>query len=336
MAKDSETGASDKIFAIDISFVVIGYNESENLEESLTAIQKAAMETLSTELIYVDGGSQDDSIIIARRANVDKILGGEKRRGAAENRNLGSKAAKGRYLQFVDGDMVMYPDWPTQAVAFLTTHEDSAAVCGRIKETNQSAFYQALQIDWSEKEGPITTCGGSAMWRRDVLEAMNGFPETVAYGEEPYLCWRVRNELGLKIHYLDRLMVDHDLNYSGFADYWRRNVRCGETYAEIASLCYKTQDRLWLKMTISNLVWSAVLVTALAIFLVSPLFLKAWIASFLFLILLRKILQMLNQKNKLTVSICYAVHAYFSKIPLALGECLWFLRRLKERVHQKP
>ena len=318
--------------SVDISFVVIGYNESEHLKKCLTSVQNVNIEKISSQIIYVDGGSQDDSIKIAKEVGVDAILGGDRRRRAAENRNIGLKSSKGRFIQFLDGDMVLDPNWPKHALSFLNTHDQTAAVCGKIREINQSIFYQALQIDWSESEGEIDFCGGSAMWRRDTLETVGGFPETVAYGEEPYLCWRVRNELDFKINYLDRLMVDHNLNYTGFTDYLHRNVRCGETYAEIAYLCYKTPDRLWFNMTISNLVWSVVLITALVIFLVGSLIVKICIALLLVLIFLRKTIQMLFRKNKLAVSIGYTAHVYFSKLPLAWGECLWLFRGLKRKI----
>ncbi|MBN1472908.1 MAG: glycosyltransferase [Syntrophaceae bacterium] len=318
----------DEFAVMDISFVIIGYNEGSYLRKCLTAIQNADLEKISSEIIYVDGGSQDDSIKIAKEVGVDRILGGDKRRRAAENRNLGFRNSKGRFIQFIDGDMVLDSSWPKHALAFLSAHEHTAAACGRIREMNQSQFFQALQIDWSETEGEVAFCGGSAMWRRDAFEAVGGFPETVAYGEEPYLCWRVRNELGLKIFYLDRLMVDHNLGYSGFGDYWRRNVRCGKTYAEIATLCYNTRDRLWSKMVVSNLVWSAVLLSAAIIFLVASLFIKSCIALLFCSILFRKTYQLLKKGKSLPVSIIYSLHVYFSKLPLAWGECLWFIRKM--------
>lgn len=318
----------DETEHIDISFVIIGYNECENLQKCLASVQKANLEHLTYEIIYVDGGSQDNSIDIAREAGIDRILGGDRRRRAAENRNLGYKQSTGHFIQFIDGDMVMDPNWPMHAAAFLTSHEQTAVVCGKIKEANPSVFYQALQIDWSEEEGEIVTCGGSAMWRRDALDAVNGFPETVAYGEEPYLCWRVRNELGLTIYFLAHPMVDHDLNYSGFTDYWRRNVRCGETYAEIAHLCHDTADRLWFKESISNLAWGAVLLFVFLILLAAPPFLKIWMTIGLCAVLLRKAVQMRIRGETVFVSLGYAVHVYFSKLPLALGECIWLLRRL--------
>ena len=317
---------------MDISFVVIGYNEAACLNSCLLSIQAANLEHLEHEVIYVDGGSQDDSRNIAEAVGVDILLGGEKQRKAAENRNLGFKHSTARFIQFIDGDMAMDPDWPMTAAAFLASHEQTAVVCGNIKEINPSVFYQILQLDWSDEEGEVLACGGSAMWRRDVLEALNGFPETVAYGEEPFLCWRVRNELGMKISYLNRAMADHDLGYSGFMDYWRRNVRCGETYAEIAHACFRSSDRLWLKETIFNIVWCFLLITALLTVFVAPFLFKIWAAAFLLIIIARKTLQTLKKNMKASVSIGYALHVYFSKFPLALGEIKWFFRLFSRRM----
>ncbi len=321
----------EEITVTDISFVIIGYNESAILKQCLTSVQQVNLDSFSYEIIYVDGGSQDNSLEIAKAVGVDKILGGDLRRRAAENRNLGFKHSTGRFIQFIDGDMAMDPDWPLIAATFLVSHEQAAVVCGNIKEINPSVFYQILQLDWSDEEGEVIACGGSAMWRRDVLEALNGFPETVAYGEEPFLCWRVRNELGMKINYLNRAMVDHDLGYSGFMDYWRRNVRCGETYAEIAHACFHSTDRLWLKETIFNIVWCFLLITTLMTVFVAPFLFKIWATAFLLIIIARKTVQTLKKNMKASVSIGYALHVYFSKIPLALGEIKWFFHFLLHR-----
>ena len=104
---------------IDLSFVVIGYNEAGTLKACLDSVRNADLDGLSWELSYVDGGSIDTSMDIAREAGVDRLLGGETRRRAAENRNLGLEAATGRLVQFLDGDMSLFPDWPLAAAEHL-------------------------------------------------------------------------------------------------------------------------------------------------------------------------------------------------------------------------
>ncbi|HIJ65998.1 MAG TPA: glycosyltransferase family 2 protein [Candidatus Hydrogenedentes bacterium] len=324
----SETTPSEKHIPPNVSFVVIGYNEATSLKACLGSIQGAEMPAgVSSELIYVDGGSKDDSIGIAEGCAVDLVLGGERRRKAAENRNLGLAAARGRYVQFIDSDMTLASDWPKAAMTFLDHHAEAAAVCGNLHEVGTGAFARALEIDWGPREGPIRHCGGAAMYRRETLVKLGGFPENVEYGEEPYLCWRVRNELQQTIHQLGRKMADHALGYRRFMDYWRRNLRMGATYAEIAARCCHSPERLWLKETAGNVAWMAAALICLAALIAGPVWLKLAAVLFAGGIVLRKCIQAGRRGYALPVAAAYAVHTYAAKVPLGLGTCLWLVRR---------
>lgn len=310
---------------VTISFVIIGYNEADFLAGCLESVKSVQLPPdVTAEVLYVDGGSTDNSVAVAEAAGIDRILGGEKRRKASENRNIGFAHARGTYIQFLDGDMQVAPDWPAAALAHLEAHPDVAAVCGNIVEASTSALARAFDIDWAPREGPIRHCGGAALFRRDVLERMGGFPEEVAYGEEPLLCWRIRNELGLSIHQLNRRMVNHALGHRGIWDYWRRNVRVGATYAEIAYRCMGTKDPLWLREAVTNLLWAAVLFAAVGVLAVGPGWARFGVLGAGIALLARKAWQV--RAAGLGVGLIYAVHTYVVKIPLAFGELRWALR----------
>jgi len=309
-----------------ISFVVIGYNEGATLGACIESIRNAEpVPGLSFEVIYVDGGSADDSIEKVRRVGVDQILGGEKRRRAAENRNLGAYAAQGKYIQFLDGDMTLASDWPKAAVDLLVERPEVAAVCGNLREAGDGVWLRALEIDWAPREGVIRHCGGAAMFRREPLIHFGGFPEDVKYGEEPLLCWRIRNELEMSIYQLNRTMANHDLGHTGFVDYWRRNVRVGRTYAEIAGRCVRSADRLWYRESIVNAGWAALIVAAAALLVVGPLWLELAILIGVFGIVGRKFFQARRRGYPAEVAAVYAVHTYLCKLPLAWGELRWLL-----------
>jgi len=297
----------------------------------LESCRRADLRDLTHELIYVDAGSTDDSIAIAQAAKVDRVLGGDKRRRAAQNRNLGFEHARGTYVQFVDGDMTLAPDWPAAAAAFLTDHPECAAVCGNLVEANQSTLFRALQIDWAPREGYIRHCGGAALYRRDVLDRLGGFPEDVAYGEEPYLCWRIRNELQLRIYQLNRTMANHDLGFNGLRDYWRRNVRCGMTYAEIAARFARTNDPLWLRESIVHLAWLGACVVAALLLMVGPGPLRLLVCAAMAAVVLRKFVQTRHAGYAPGVAAAFAVHTYLSKVPVALGELKWLAGRMFAR-----
>jgi len=317
---------------VDVSFVAIGYNESATLGACLKSLKNAVLPaSVASELIYVDGGSNDDSMAIAQTHGAGSVLGGDRRRTAAENRNLGLAAARGRYIQFVDGDMVMEPDWPAAALVFLEHHPETAAVCGNLLESQTGAFSKAFEIDWAPREGAVRHCGGAAMFRRDLLERLGGFPEDVAYGEEPYLCWRMRNELAATIYQLGRPMARHELGYRGIIDYWRRNVRMGATYAEIAARCRRGPERLWLKESLMNAVLAAVGVAGIAALIWGNWWLRGAVTASAVAIAARKFVQIIAAGNAPSVAAAYTIHTYGSKVPLVVGELRWLASRFGRR-----
>jgi glycosyltransferase involved in cell wall biosynthesis len=313
---------------VGLSYVIIGFNEGDNLDACIASAREAAPPDTTFEIIYVDGGSSDDSLRIAQEAEADKVLGGDKRRRAAENRNLGLSAARGRYVQFVDGDMVIDPDWPTTAKTFLDEHPDAAVVYGELVEANKTAAFRALQLDWAPWFGEVAYCGGTAMARAEVLRDVGGFPEHVAAGEEPFMCWHIRNTRGMTIHHLQNKMADHDLGFRGFRDYWRRSVKTGSAYIEVASHFWKTDDPLWRSDTLSILAWAALMALIVLLLIVGPTnYVRGAVALVIVGVLTRKFLQFVRRGNPIDVCLIYAVHSYFVKIPLSIGVLSWLFRR---------
>jgi glycosyltransferase involved in cell wall biosynthesis len=322
---DSESGTDKE--SVDLTIVVIGFNEEKSLGACLESCQRIRLDGVTSEIIYVDGGSTDASVSIAESFDIQVIADGETPRKAGENRNLGLHKAKGNYIQFVDGDMVMDPDWIMTAKKILDENLNVAAVFGRLEEVNQNVFYQALQIDWYHPVGEAPYCGGASLFRREPLLNIGGFPEDVAYGEEPYLCWRLRNEADQTIYHIHEVMARHDLAYAGFFDYWRRNIRVGETYAEIAQRCAKTSDPFWSKETRQQSVWGAGLVMFLVVFIFSPPLVKIGIGGFVALVVGRKIVQRIFSGTSIPVAIVYGVHTYLAKIGIAWGVFRWRVLR---------
>jgi glycosyltransferase involved in cell wall biosynthesis len=304
----------------EITFIVIGYNEGENLRACLESVRSARLGGVSYELIYVDGGSEDDSIAVARSVGGVRVLGGEKRRRAAENRNLGAREARGRYLQFLDGDMALDPEWPATAKTFLEAHPEVAVVAGRLVEANPSYLYQVVQLDWQAVEGEVPCVGGAAMYRREVFEAAGGFPEDVRYGEEPLLHWRIRNEHGGKIWYLDRPMAKHDLGFRHMVDYWRHCVRNGRSYMEIASIVWYTKDPMWRREVVRNFAWTGGYIVIALLFVTGTWMLRMVILGLMVAVLLRMAMKSVMKGHSLPIAIGYAIHVYAAKVPLAYGQ----------------
>jgi hypothetical protein len=123
-------------------------------------------------------------------------------------------------------------------------------------------------------------------------------------------------------------MGTHDLGFRGLRDYLRRGIRTGLAYAEIALRCCHTQDRLWLREAVVNVLWGAGVVLALAAIITGPMWLCVITLIAVALVTARKFAQALLWGHPVSVALIYAIHTYLIKLPIFLGECTWLVRRL--------
>ncbi len=211
-----------------IGVVVIGRNEGDRLTRCLSS-------TLgSGPVVYVDSGSTDGSVENARSAGAVVLqLDRSVAFTAARARNAGFRrllegAPAVRFVQFVDGDCEIDAGWPAQGRATLENDPSIAIVCGGLRERSpEASIYNRLgDMEWRKPLGDVEHCGGVFMIRAEVFERVGGFDATIAAGEEPELCCRVR-QAGFRVVRLDRPMATHDLNMTRFSQWWRRSFRGG-------------------------------------------------------------------------------------------------------------
>ncbi len=212
-----------------LGIVVVGRNEARRLTLCLRSVV-----VLEPRVVYVDSGSTDRSVAIAREAGVvvielDQRTPMNASRARAEGARFLLDACPGlELLQFLDGDCELSPGWLETARAFLATHLEVAVVAGRRREALPNAsLYNALCDDeWDTPVGEARSIGGDSLMRAGDYVAAGGFDPTVSAGEEPEFCGRVRR-LGRQVWRLDAEMSVHDADIHSFAAWWRRQVRTG-------------------------------------------------------------------------------------------------------------
>jgi GT2 family glycosyltransferase len=157
---------------------------------------------------------------------------------AARARNVGFKHvteqnSRIEFVQFIDGDCELCPDWVKHAVEFLKQTPICAVVCGILKERNpETSIYNRLcQLEWEKSPGEIKASGGIFMVRVDAFRTVNGFTENVIAAEDDEFCLRLRQH-GWTIHFLGEKMAIHDANMTQFSQWWRRAYRAGHAYAQ--------------------------------------------------------------------------------------------------------
>ena len=317
-----------------LSVVIIGRNEGERLQRCLEAAATMRRKRFAVEMIYVDSASVDDSVERAAAMGARVIRLQSERPTAAAGRNAGWRAARGEYVLFVDGDAELHADFAALALQVMQRPE-VAVVWGhrREKAPQQSWYVRVLDLDWVYAPGPSAFCGGDALMRRSVLEQSGGFDAGLIAGEEPELCRRIR-ACGHLIEHIDAPMTQHDLAITTFAAYWRRAVRAGHAYAEIALRCRGDDEPLWRAEARRNLAHGALLLAAgpLAVALVMAAPVAAAPMTVLVIAALgRSARRCAWKSDDVKTRWLYAIHAHLQQIPIFCGQIAFHLNRRRGR-----
>lgn len=318
-----ETRVSGRPFIL-MSVVVIGLNEEKRLKASLEAVFSHSPRVCDLEVIYVDSGSIDRSVAIASGisgVNVLHLKGGKP--SAARARNVGLRRARGQYVQLVDGDSVIQPGWLDKALQAMESDPGISCVFGHCVEMHpqQSIYMKVCGLDWHMAPGERRLCGGNSLWRLSVIAENGFFNENIRLGEEPELCYRVRQKGG-RILCIDAPMVMHDLGMHSFGQYWKRSVDSGKAYASIAMRFRKNTEKMWLREMLINFVEPGAWVL---LFAGSWLFMGLTPAvSIIVCWWLIRGLQIANtlRKRKLGpgAAMMYGLHCQFARLPVAVGQ----------------
>lgn len=222
-----------------IGVVAIGRNEGERLKRCLESVRDNV-----AAVVYVDSGSADDSVALAKSLGVEVVqLDLDTPFTAARSRNAGVQRLLEikpdiEFVQAVDGDCEVVEGWLDRALEEMRKvgNEKVAVVCGRRRERHPDAsvYNHLVDMEWNTPIGEAEACGGDALIRVAAFKAVDGYDVNVIAGEEPEMCWRLRQATGggWKIHRLDADMTLHDAQMTRLGQWWQRNVRSGHAYAE--------------------------------------------------------------------------------------------------------
>jgi glycosyltransferase involved in cell wall biosynthesis len=196
-----------------VTAVIPGRNCAATIDACLEALVtiRARPDSPLKEIIFVDDGSTDDTAEIARRHPVTVLAGTG--RGAGAARNLGWRAASGDLVWFVDSDCVAAPDALDSLVGHLE-ERDVAAVSGTYGNANTHSLLACLiheeiverHLAMSEDVDFLATF--NVLYRRSVLEELNGFDERYLKAQDAELSFRAR-DAGYRLRFEIASKVDH-------------------------------------------------------------------------------------------------------------------------------
>ncbi|MEX2671517.1 MAG: glycosyltransferase [Phycisphaeraceae bacterium] len=314
-----------------LGIVAIGRNEGDRLKRCLASLQREGQ-----PVVYVDSGSTDGSVEHARHVGAEVVeLDMSTPFTAARARNAGyqrllSKFGTLDFVQFVDGDCEMAPQWMATAVATFDEQPDLAIVFGRLRELkpDETIYNRLADMEWDTPIGRVQDCGGIFMIRSGVFRDVEQFNERIIAGEEPELCARIRRQ-DWKILHLGDDMGWHDAATTHFSQWWKRAIRGGHAFMEGYMHHRGTPESYGGKSVRSNFAWGLIL----------PLFILATAyptGGYSLILLLAypalaakiTLYRMRSHANPLRQALLYGLFTTLGKFPGALGQIKFWVNRL--------
>jgi len=202
-----------------ITVIVPCFNGQESLDKCIKSVVR---EPANLEILIIDDGSTDNSLnraVELMQASPTRIIVlSQTNQGQAAARNLGIRAASGKYLCFLDVDDELSPGAIAAAVGVLENDASIVAVQGRIELVNLHRSVEAWQ-----RESMEDTVPGNIVVRTDVAREMGGFPTDGAFrgkvaGEDG--CFRMQIPRFGKVIKLDRPFLRYHVRRGSHADYF--------------------------------------------------------------------------------------------------------------------
>jgi len=232
----------------DLSIIIVSYNTKDILKECIESIYKTVKD-LSLEVIVVDNASRDQTAEEIKKLEFPnfKFIQNKENLGFSKANNIGVKIATGRYILFLNPDIVVHEKTLQGMVEFMDTHQEvGAATCkvlltnGKIDDASHRGFptpwnslahfsglskifgnikhfggYNLKHLDLSTMHEIEALAGAFMIVRREAGEEVGWWDEDYFfYGEDLDFCYMLKQK-DWKIYYVPEFTVLHYKGVSG-------------------------------------------------------------------------------------------------------------------------
>ncbi|RLC94443.1 MAG: glycosyltransferase family 2 protein [Chloroflexi bacterium] len=216
-----------------VSVIIPHWNAVHHLPTCLDSLRSQTYPRVET--IVADNGSTDGSLeLLARDYAWVRVLPLGENRGFAGACNAGMRAARGEIVVLLNNDTEADPHWLEEVVAAFQRHPKAGLVASKMllfdrRDTFHTAgdFYRLDGIpgnrgvwqrdvgQYNREEYVFSACGGSAAYRKSVLEQIGLLDEDFFFScEDVDLAWRAQLT-GYRCVYAPRAVVYHKLSATG-------------------------------------------------------------------------------------------------------------------------
>lgn len=200
-----------------VSFVVITANRPRQLHTALSSLG-AGGPGPTGEIVIVDNGSTGGKVSeVSRRFPGARLVRLAQNQGVAAGRNVGAKAARGRFLVFIDDDATLEtPDIGAVLLRRFEANPRLAVVAFKIVNHSSGEVlahefprrdHSPLGVEREQAASYFIGCGFAV--RRDLFAELGGFYAEMRYAlEEVDLSYRLLDR-GYEILYCPEIAVRH-------------------------------------------------------------------------------------------------------------------------------
>jgi GT2 family glycosyltransferase len=123
---------------MDISIIIVNWNTEELLHNCLESIN-TTVSGISYEVIVVDNGSQDGSVIMLQERHPHVIVArNTENRGFGAANNQALRIMTGQYALLLNSDTVLTENAVRELFTFMETHPEAAMACGQLLNADGS------------------------------------------------------------------------------------------------------------------------------------------------------------------------------------------------------
>ena len=189
-----------------VSVVLTVLNEEKHLRDLLESL---VLQSVPHEILVCDAGSRDRTVTIAHEFAAEhpqiRILHERGRRG--QTRNAGVRAARGRFIAFIDGDCIANPFWLARLVS-SSERTGAPIVAGRTIHLGYWAFVKLGRVELPHKGQDVTHPSSNLLYLRSVFLEIGGFDPRFITAEDIDLNFRAVQS-GNRIAHAEDAIVYH-------------------------------------------------------------------------------------------------------------------------------
>lgn len=245
-----------------VSIVVITYNSSKTILETLESIKRQTYQNI--ELIITDDCSSDDTIAIcdnwlqkeANRFTKCRLLSSSSNKGIGANCNKGVLASNGTWIKIIAGDDALietcisdYINIIKDKPMYFFFHSDCIRYKEYFTEDNKLPSLKKFPNEifrenerWSQKQQFRNLLLSSSMnactmiYNAKILKEVGGFEEKISKSED-WPTWIKISKRGYKFYFVNKPTIKYRVNAN--------SVYSGSTKSSIFPLYYRTEKEIF-------------------------------------------------------------------------------------------